>query len=191
MNTNFFAIAATIISAVAFIPYIWSIIKGETRPSGASWWSWTIINTITVFSSWFAGASWQVLLLPAWLCVSQLAISILSIKRGDNNWDGLNKFCVGGALLGVGLWMVTGQPLIALSISIAADLLASVPNFRHAFKNPEQENKLGWGLGWFSAVFEMFTINKWSLAESGWPLYFLFNMSATLFLVMRKPKIKI
>ena len=170
---------------LAFVPYLRAIIKGQTKPSAASWWTWSLLAIITITSSWSAGASWGVLFLPLWLCFSQLLVAILSIKRGDNNWDLLNKMCVGGALLGVVLWWVTGQPLIALGISIVADLLASIPNFRHVWKNPEQENRTGWTLGWGSSVLEIFAVTQWTLAESGWAVYFLFSMTITFFLVWR------
>jgi len=188
---NTFVVIASLLSAIASLPYIYSILRGETKPSGASWWSWTLITMVTVVSSWFAGASWQVLVLPIWLCFVQFGIAILSIKRGDNNWDGLNKVCVAGVLVGVILWILVGEPLIALVIGIIADMLASIPNFRHVFKNPEQENRTGWTLGWLSSVFELFAMGKWSVAESGWALYFFGNMTVTLFLVWRKQMLKI
>lgn len=182
-------ISATILSISAFIPYVRSILKNETKPSGASWWTWSLLAVIAVVSSRAAGAPWQVLLLPTWLCFSQLGVAILSIKKGDNNWDSLNKFCVFLAFVGIGLWYLTGQPIIALVFSIVADLSASIPNFRHTFTNPEQENRLGWTLGFGSAVLEIFTIQNWSIAESGWAIYFFINMSIVLFLVWR-PKFK-
>lgn len=192
----FFAVASSVASVVAFIPYVWAILKGQTKPSGASWWTWSFITLITTVSAWFAGASWPVLLLPFWLCFSQLFVAILSLKFGDNNWDFLNTACVIGAGIGVLLWLVTGQPLLALAVSIIADLLASIPNIRHTFLRPEDESKLGWTLGWLSAVFEIFAIGQWTLAESGWALYFLLNMTITFVLVWRKswdnvlPKLK-
>ncbi|OGI63261.1 hypothetical protein A2818_01820 [Candidatus Nomurabacteria bacterium RIFCSPHIGHO2_01_FULL_40_12] len=178
-------ILAATLSMVAFVPYVRSIFKNQTKPSGASWWTWSILAMITVVSSKAAGAPWQVLILPLWLCLSQFGVAILSVKNGDNNWDFLNKFCVMSALLGIGLWLITGEPIIALLISIAADFLASVPNFRHAWVNPEQENRLGWTLGFGSAILEIFTIRNWSVAESGWAIYFFINMSIVLFLVWR------
>ncbi len=182
---EFFGIAAGIVSLLAFLPYVFDILKGNTKPSGASWWTWTLLTAVTVLSSWFAGAPWQVLILPTWLCFSQFGVAILSLKYGDSTWDRLNKICIGGACVGILLWILTGQPLIALFISILADFLASVPNFRHAFLHPEQESLNGWALGWLSAVLEIFAISAWSLAESGWAVYFLINMSITLFLVSR------
>ena len=176
---------ATILSVIAFIPYIIAIMRNKTRPSGASWWTWSILAFITVVSSRASGAPWQVLILPMWLGISQLGVAILSIKRGDNNWDLLNKACVGSALVGMGLWLVTGNPLIALSISIVTDFMASIPNFRHVWKNPEQENWMGWTLGFGSAILEIFAVQHWSLAESGWAVYFLINMGTVLILVSR------
>jgi hypothetical protein len=181
---------AAVVSVIGFIPYIISILKNKTRPSGASWWTWTLLAGITVISSRIAGAPWQVLILPMWLCASQLLVALLSIKKGDNNWDGLNKSCVGGALVGIVLWLITGQPLIALIFSIIADFFASIPNWRHAWRNPEQENIMGWTIGWFSAVLQLFAIRNWSIAESAWGIYFFATISVTLFLVLR-PKFKL
>lgn len=178
-------VAATTLSVVAFVPYIRSILKNQTKPSGASWWTWSILTIITVISSKVAGAPWQVLILPLWLCLSQLVVAVLSLKRGNNNWDLLNKLCVSGALTGALLWLITGQPLVALFFSVTADFLASIPNYRHIFTNPEQENRLGWTLGFGSAILEIFAIKTWSVAESGWAIYFLINMSISFFLVWR------
>jgi hypothetical protein len=178
--------AAVILSIAAFVPYVRSIFKNETKPSGASWWTWSLLAIITVISSRAAGASWEVLMLPMWLFLSQLYIAVLSIKKGDNNWDTSNKLCILGAILGIIFWVITGQPLVALIFSIIADLFASIPNWRHVWKNPEQENMLAWGLGWGSAVLEIFTIKTWSWAESGWAIYFLMTVSITFFLVSRQ-----
>ncbi len=185
LSNTFFAISAGILSVVGLFPYVWSIINGQTKPSGASWWTWALLGFTTVLSSWFAGASWQVLLLPTWLCLVYLVVAILSIKRGDNKWDLLNKLCVGGACLGIVFWLLTGQPLVALVISIIADIFASIPNFRHVWLHPKQENRLGWTLGWIASIFEVLAIHTWSIAESGWAIYFLCNMSVTLFLILR------
>jgi hypothetical protein len=180
-----FGIAAGIISVIALVPYLKSILKGQTRPSGASWWTWSLITIITVASSWYAGATWKVLVLPLWLCAAQLTVAVLSVKYGDNNWDKTNKLCVAGALFGVGLWLATGEALFALVIGIISDLLASIPNLRHCWNNPEQEDRKGWTLGWVSSVLEMSAVSSWTLAESGWAVYFFLNMTSTLLLVWR------
>src|SRR3989344_8381635 len=121
-----FGITAGVFSIIAFVPYIWAIFKGKTRPSGASWWTWAFLALVTISSSWSAGAPWQVLVLPIWLLFSQLGVAILSLRYGDNNWDWLNRACVGAALVGIALWYVTGQTLIALFFSVIADFSAAV-----------------------------------------------------------------
>ncbi|MFH1170741.1 MAG: hypothetical protein V1704_04250 [Candidatus Vogelbacteria bacterium] len=186
-----FGIAAPIASVIAFVPYLRSILKDQTKPSSASWWTWTIITFVVVISSWFGGAPWPVLLLPAWLCLSQLAVAILSLKFGDKEWDVRNKICVGGAILGILLWLLTGNPLLALGLSIISDLFASIPNFRHIFLNPEQEDRLAWTIGWLSAVFQILAIKNWTLAESGWGFYFILNMTLVLFFLYRRKNKKL
>jgi len=183
INHNLFGLVAAIVSIISFLPYLRSILKHQTKPSGPSWWTWTILTTVTVVSSWFSGAKWSVLFLPTWLCVNQLIVAILSAKFGDNNWDWINKICIAAAVLGILLWVLTGQPLIALAIAIAADLLASIPNLRHIWSNPKSENKLGWTLGWLAAVLEVFAVTSWTIAGSGWAIYFLLSMSVTLGLI--------
>ena len=182
---TFFGVAAPIFSIIAFIPYIRAIYKKETKPSGASWWTWTFINFVALASSRYAGAPWQVLLLPIWFCLSQIYIAILSTKYGDNNWDFGNKLCVAGACVGVALWIITGQPLLALIISIIADIFASIPNFRHVWTNPEQENRLGWTLGWGGIIFGVLAVSEWSLAEASLPIYFFLNSTVVVLLIWR------
>jgi hypothetical protein len=84
---NLCGIAAPVISMVAFIPYLRSILRNKTKPSAASWWTWTLLTFVAVASSRASGAHWQVLLLPLWLCFSQLTVAILATKFGNNNWD--------------------------------------------------------------------------------------------------------
>ena len=185
-NYEIFGIIASIVSVISFIPYLISIFKGETKPSSASWWTWTILMFIAVISSWAGGAPWQILLLPSWLCISQLVVSILSIKYGDNDWDLLNKLYIGGAIIGLLLWVLTGNPLLALGFSIVADLFASIPNFRHVFFNPEQEDRFAWTLGWLAAFFEILAIKNWTFASSAWPIYFILNMTVVLFFLYKR-----
>ncbi len=183
---QFFGVAAPIISLIAFVPYLKSIFKGETKPSAASWWTWAILALVATTSAWVGGAPWPVLLLPGWLFVSQLGVAILSIKYGDNHWDKKNKVYVGGAILSILIWIVTGNPLIALGLTILSDLFASMPNFRHVARNPEQEDKLAWSLGWFSGLFVILAIQHWSFVESAWAIYFILNYTVIMYFIYRK-----
>lgn len=188
---NFFGIAAGAFSVIAFIPYISAIFHGETKPSGPSWWTWTFITCIMTASSWVSGATSQVLILPVWLCFSQFVVAILSVAYGNNMWDFWNKINIAGAVLSVGIWLISGNSLFALAMSIIADALASIPNFRHVWLNPEEENRIGWTFGFGSAVFEIFAVSQWSFAESGFAVYFLLNMAIVLILVWRPVWIKV
>lgn len=184
-HTEYFGLASGMVSVLAFMPYLGSIFKGQTRPSAASWWTWMLLTLVTVISSSYAGASLSVLILPTWLCFAQITIAILSLRYGDRTWDGLNKVCVASAGLGLVLWIIAGQPLFALFASIIADIFATIPTFRHAWSKPLEENRLGWTMGWVSGILLMFAVKEWSLAESGWAIYFLSCMTVIVLLVWR------
>jgi hypothetical protein len=181
-----FGILALVISVVSFFPYLRSILQKKTRPSAASWWTWTILTCIATVSSWISGAPWQVLLLPAWLTLSQLVVAILSTRYGDNNWDKKNKLFVFASAASIILWVITNEPLIALGYTIVADVLASIPNFRHTAMHPEQENKTAWGLGWAASVLALLAIPVWNFASAGWATYFFINMSLIMFFLFQK-----
>ncbi len=50
-STAFFGVAAGVLSLVAFVPYVRSILAGQTKPERASWAKWTL-------------AHWLLLVLP-------------------------------------------------------------------------------------------------------------------------------
>jgi len=184
-GTEFFGISAGILSAASSLPYVYSIIRGRTKPSGPSWAAWALIGGVIFVSSYFSGATWQVLVLPAWLFLYQSSVALLSLKYGHNVWDHWNIISISGACLSIVLWVITGNPVVALCASVFADLLASIPNFRHLWSEPGEENRLGWTLGFCSAFFGVFAMKQWSIAESGFAVYFFLNMSGTLVLVWR------
>ena len=78
---------------------------------------------------------------------------------------------------------------MAFVIAIIADCLASIPNFRHAWRNPEEEDRLGWFIGWVSAVFGVLAIEHRNLVDAGFGIYFFVSMTIVLMLVWR-PVIK-
>lgn len=191
-----FGIMAGIASFVAITHYVIAIFKKGTRPSQAAWWSWGLIALVYATSNWAADASWQVLILPVWLCFSQLFVAVLSLRYGDSKWDKLNLWCVVGAIIagfGITVWHSTGDPRTALIIAIIADCFASVPNFRHAWTHPEEEDRFGWLFGWISAIFALLAIEHRNLTDASFGIYFFFTMTAVMILVWRpyRKRIKI
>jgi hypothetical protein len=132
-------IIAGILAFVAFIPYVISIFRGETKPQRATFAIWSAISLVTLFSYFASGARetiWAVLV----YAILQIFILILSFKYGMGGFGRLDLICLGGAIAGIIGWLLTNNPAVALYLSIASEFLGYVPLFKKAYTQPETEN---------------------------------------------------
>ncbi len=135
-------IVAIIMTLVGFVPYIKSIYAGKTKPHVFSWVIWGI-STFIVFlaqvndkggaGTWSIGVSGVITLFIAWLAYYRKGD--IGITKGD--W-----VCFITALGTIPLWYVTSNPLWAVIILIAVDLVGFIPTFRKAYIKPFEEQLL-------------------------------------------------
>jgi hypothetical protein len=78
-------------------------------------------------------------------------------------------------LAGVGilLWQITNDPVLAIVFSIAADILASLPTIRKAYYDPDSEYEYPYLLSAISMVITLLTIKSWAFTTYAFPLYML------------------
>src|SRR3989344_3740160 len=111
--TYIFGTVAGIISFGAYIIYIISILKGETRPSRATWWILTIVGGVTGISYYFSGAVDSI-----WVPVADVfgifIVAILSIKYGEGGLNTFDVSCFIVSMFGLLLWYIFKNPVIAL-----------------------------------------------------------------------------
>lgn len=137
---------AIALTFAAFIPYVRSILRGQTKPHVFSWVIWGLVTIIVFFAQLAGGAG-----IGAWpIGVSgaiSMSIAILAyVKRGDaaitrSDW----AFLVLG-LASIPAWMLTSDPLSAVILLTLADLLGFGPTFRKAWVRPFEEQTLTYAL---------------------------------------------
>lgn len=130
---------AIILTFVAFVPYIKSILHGITKPHAFSWVIWAACTFIVFLAqladkggvgAWPIGISGLITIYVAILCYSKKLDS--SITRGDWLFFILAMLCIP-------LWYFTSKPLWAVIILTFIDLLGFAPTFRKSFINPFSE----------------------------------------------------
>lgn len=156
------------VALVAYIPYLRDTLSGKTRPNRASWWIYTIVGTIGTGSTYLAGARWT-LLAPAVYAVASLAVALLAIRRGEGGWSVLDRCCLGTAALSVAVWLISGDPLLAVMMNSAADLAGSVPTMRKAWIDPARENRWAWLLYLVANSLTLLAVPEWTLAQGLYP----------------------
>ncbi len=134
-----YASIAIVLTFVAFIPYLVSILKGKVKPHVFSWAIWSI-TTLTIFSAqWSEGAG-----AGAWSTgvsgsVTVLIAIIAFIKHADITITSSDWLFFLLALVSIPLWYITSDPLWTVVILTAIDVLAFAPTVRKTYIMPYSE----------------------------------------------------
>jgi hypothetical protein len=164
-----FATIAILISAISFLPYIWSTLRGKVRPHVLSWSIWGLTTTIVFLAQRTAGAgvgAWPVGL--AAMMAFLIAI-IAYIKRAEIRITPTDWLFFVLALGALPLWYVTDNPLWAVLLVTAIDILGFGPTIRKAYHQPQTESVLFFSLIVLRNVFVLLALEHYSLTTALFP----------------------
>lgn len=182
MSTIFFGEVAGIVSFAAYLLYIYTIIRGQTKPNRATWWILSLVGTMIAISYYAGGARDTI-----WVAVSYIAgpliTAILSLWYGEGKWETLDKVCLTGAIVSAIVWYLSSSALIALSVNLLMDFLGLIPTIKKSYLRPTGEDRTAWTLESFAGILNMFAIKTFTFAIILYPLYLLIlNVFITLLL---------
>lgn len=175
---------AGILFLVAFVPYIRAIIKKQTKPAKASWLIWASMDTVLFLGMLSQHAiNGQIIgaICGAW------TVFILAMKYGVPGWSKIDKICLGGTILALLLWKISGNATVGIATSLVSGILGSVPTFINAWQDASRENKTAWTIYWLSCLCAIGAVPKWTLADAGQPITFLLIESAVMFALFVRP----
>ena len=175
--------AAALMSAAAFIAYLYSILTGHTQPNRVTWWVLGLLNA-GIAASYYAAGARSTIWLPIEFSVSFLVIGLLSIKYGEGGWTRLDLGCLLGAVLALGAWWLFRSSELGLALLTAVDLLGLMPTIAKVWSRPWTEDKLAWFVGTGASMLNVLAIDRWTLWISAYPLYVLASNILILILLM-------
>lgn len=183
----FMGVLAGVISLLAYIPYIASIIRRETIPSRTTWWILFFVGIVTLITYRESGASNTIFFLVGDVFGAFLT-AVLSILYGKDGVKLFDKMCFLGAILSLGLWVIFQEnPAIAFSSSLTVEIVAMIPTIRKVHLNPFEEDTAAWVLTFFAAAANLYAIETWSFIVAFYPFYeFSVNGVVVLLLAMGK-----
>jgi len=154
--------AATIITFVAFFPYIVSIFRGSVRPHVFSWVIWAITTLIVFFAQWKAKGG-----IGAWPigisgCVTLFVAGLAVYKRGDIQIRRVDIVFFVLALSSLPLWFFTDNPLSAVVILTTVDLLGFAPTYNKAYHAPHSESIAFYALFAIRNILVLFALEHYS-----------------------------
>lgn len=180
------SLVAGVLFVAAFVPYIRAILQKKTQPAKASWVIWATLDSITCAGMLVKHAvNGQIIgaILGAWMVV------ILAMKYGKPGWTRLDKFCLGGAVLGIALWTIFSCPALGIVTSLSVVFLGSIPTFANAWHDPSKEDRTAWTIFWVSCVFAVVAIPAFTWADAAQPLTFFSIETIMMYILYFRPRL--
>lgn len=174
---NWLGISSGVIALAAFIPYIRSILRGQTRPNRASWFIWAFAEGLTFASYGAAGADATLYIAAAYM-TGTFTVACLALRNGQGGAGVLDMLCLFGAAISLIPWLVYGSAELALYMIIFVDALAIFPTLLKSIQDPESEDKSYWLLMLLAAAVNLLAVHTWAPSISAFPIYCLIGSGA-------------
>ncbi len=178
-------VIAGILCIAGAIPYTKAVITNpDVRPAKSSWIIWFAVDAITFLGMYSAKTlNWQM----CGIMCSVTMITTLALIKGKGGWTQLEKVCIFGAEVGIFLWLLPINPVIAILVAAGVNLIGAIPTVISIWEKPQRENKLAWTLGWLSCVCAVIAIPHLTWADMIQPIGFSFNNTCILTLIFLRP----
>jgi hypothetical protein len=148
---------AAVIEVAQSIPYYISILKGRTRPQRATYGIWAAIEVIGI-SSYIASGATTTKWVPLISAFNSLAVFGLSFKYGMGGSSKLDIFSLSLAGSAITLWIVTGNPVLAVYMSVLAGIIGYIPTIRKTYLYPKTESTISWSMYAVGAGINIFAL---------------------------------
>jgi len=170
--------------------YVWSIIKGKTKPNFSGWAIFTLSMSCVLFSSYYLGAKESLIIVALFTFIAAL-ITFLSLKYGKYKISNFEKILLSLSIISVILWLTTNNPWYALLINTFVDTLGFISIIYKLYLHPETEDSFAWTISFLVYGLNLIIITNWALQEYLFSLTNAFWCFVILILSFRKKNNKI
>ncbi len=178
------------LGVLGLVPYVRDIFHHKTEPERAMWWIYAFLFAVLFAAQLNAGAKWLLLVTGEYV-VSAVIIAVLSLRYGYGKFHKRDMISLVIAALGIVLWLITNNPLIAIVIVILVDAAGFWLTLLKTWHAPHSETLISWQLSFAGALLSIFTVNTWRLDLVIYPLYAALGTALLVGLIMyRRPKVK-
>lgn len=165
-------VGAGIVMLALIPPYVKSILEEKTKLSPVSWFGWALLYAIAAAAQASKGFDWSLIIMVMGT-LSTTIVAVVAVRTNNVIWTPIDRFCIGTAILAVILWGITGEPLTALILSLAADLAVSVPTLYKTYLEPGSEPWYLWVIYTTTVALEIVATRNLTIYNLLAPIYSL------------------
>lgn len=183
MKTLFAALAFAF-SVAAYWPYTRSVLESKARPTLSAWMSWGLMD-VAILAGMIAAeeVAWQMV---AYVFGVSFVIGAAIYKKATLGWKRLDTICMTIVVSAIGLWAVTGDPEVAIALSLVAVTVGSIPAIVNVWNDPAREPRLPWVLIGIGGACGVLAVTKWSIAGAATQVWFFVFRVVFLSLIYRR-----
>jgi hypothetical protein len=173
LNSSFVAVAI-VLRFAAGLSYLRATWQGIVRPSPVTWLLWALTPLIAFVAQIQGGINPQ-----AWMtlsvCVGPTSIFLAALGRRTRWRVGpFDVLCGVCAAIGIVLWQVTDDPVLAIVFSITADALGGIPTIIKAYHAPSSEKIFPYGITIVAFLIILLTVRVWNFINCAFFCYGVF-----------------
>lgn len=170
-------------ATAGYIPYLYSIWLGKTKPHGFSWFIWGLLTAIAYFAQVQSGAgpgSWA----TAMTACACFLITIFSLFKGEKHITRSDWLTFTAALAAIPIWYITDNPLSAILLITLIDALGFWPTFRKSWHKPHEEHPLTYFLSAVKFTLSMLALHSFNWTTALYPASLIFMNGAFVLMVI-------
>jgi hypothetical protein len=164
------SIVAGIIVLLGYYVYAKDILKGSARPARSARLMFVILLVITLLQQRDLHSDW-LLALTASEALGSLAILLLSLQRGIGGITWTDLTCYLLLVIDVTVWLTTKNTLLALHLSVLADLIAFMPTLIKTWRYPWTETPQFYVYGAIASPLNILANGRYSYGILLFPVY--------------------
>jgi hypothetical protein len=170
INVHFVFLGAAI-SLVGSCLYARDTFRGLTQPNRVTWTLWFVAPMLAFAAELQQGVGLQSLMTFS-VGLGPFIVLCASFANKNSVWK-IGPFdlaCGVASILGLLLWLITSNNIVALASFMAADGLAGLPTLVKSWTNPETESANAYIGGFVNALLTLATVTTWTTAVVAFPL---------------------
>jgi hypothetical protein len=193
-------IISTILVYASMFRYIYSILKGRTKPNLVGWLLYQIATLCILISSYELGSVPTIMLSLAF-AVTQLIVIILSFRYGFTRMERAEAVYFGISMVSLIMWVIwthnpelmkfleltdEGLAVLVLTTNTLIEIMWALAIFTKLYHYPETEDAISWWLGWLAWLFSLLALSTFAYQDVLYPAYILVTNFAIWILCFRK-----
>jgi len=182
-------VLAIVVGFIAYIPYLWLLIKRQIKPHIFSWFIWGLLTAIAFAAQIEDGAgpgAW----VTGFTAMVSFIIVALSFKYGEKDITKSDCYSFVGALAAIPLWYITKDPLWAVILVTIIDALAFYPTFRKSYYKPNEETMITYTLSGIKFIIALMALERFTVTTALYPLSLVIMNGAFVIMLLWRRRTK-